>query len=98
MTTRLSLGPHVARRRAVAASSTTHDGVALLQHDAVVALRRLRRDRSLAHIGEHALGLARERVAVAAAARRVEPEDVALLQRIVGVAGRQPLGVLAVRD
>ena len=31
------------------------------------------------HVGQHALGIARERIAVAAAARRIEPEDVALL-------------------
>ena len=57
--------------------------------------RRLRRDIALAHVGEHALGLARERIAVAAAARRIEAEDVARLERIIGIAGRQALGVLA---
>ena len=85
-----------ARRRAVAASSTTHDGFPLLQHDAVVALGRLPRDRSLPHIGEHTLRVARERIAMPAAARRVEPEDVAGLQRVVGVAGRQALGLAGV--
>ena len=81
-----------ARRRAVAASSSVH---------ARRAARAPRRNRArppparhaLAHVGEHALGIARERIAVAAAARRIEPEHVARLQRIVGVAGRQALGL-----
>src|SRR5687767_11672310 len=68
-----------------------------LDHNAVVALGGFRRKLPLAHVVEHALGLALQRVAVAAAARRIEPEDVALLQRIIGVAGRQALRVRTVR-
>src|SRR5215472_10865197 len=67
-------------------------GVAL-DDDAILALGRLRRDIPLLDVREHALWLARERIAVTAAARRVEPEYVALAQRIVGVAGRQALGL-----
>src|SRR5262249_19211325 len=42
-------------------------------------------------------GLARPWVAVAAATRRIEPEGVAGFERIVGVAGRQTLGIRSVR-
>jgi hypothetical protein len=44
------------------------------QHDPVVALGRLRRDIALQHIVEHPLGLAHERIAMAAAAGGVAPE------------------------
>src|SRR5580704_5967546 len=64
-----------------------------LKHDPIVALGGLPRNVSLAHIVAHALGLARERIAVAAAARRIEPKDVALAQRIIGIAGGQALGL-----
>src|SRR6185295_1696062 len=66
-------------------------------HHAVVALGGLRRDIAIAHVDEHALSLARERVAMAAAAGRIEAEDVAGLERIVRVARRQALGVVAIR-
>src|SRR6516165_1785801 len=66
---------------------------AALKDDAILALGRLRRDIALFDVREHALWLARERIAVTAAPRRVEPEYVALAQRIVGVAGRQALGL-----
>src|SRR5690349_13426829 len=57
-----------------------------------VSLRRRRdRDIALPHVGEYARGIARERIAVAAAARRVEAKNVAGLQRIVRIARRQPL-------
>src|SRR3954452_22439470 len=68
-----------------------------LEHDTVVALGDVRRDKSFANIGKHALGLARERIAMAAAAWRIEPEDITRFERIVSVAGRQPLCLGALR-
>src|SRR4051794_27159308 len=66
------------------------------EDDAIIALGHLRRDEPFPYIGEDALRFPRHRVAIAAAARRIEPEDIAFLERIVGIAGRQALGVLAV--
>src|SRR6266702_4627400 len=51
-------------------------------HYAVVVLGCFRRDVAVTHVDQHALRLARERIAVAAAAGRVEAEDVAGLERI----------------
>src|SRR5208282_3406426 len=67
------------------------------QHHAIVALRRLRRKISFAHVGEHLFGRPRIRIAVAAAAGRIEPENIAGLERIIGVARRQAPGLLALR-
>src|SRR5215469_16656401 len=66
---------------------------AALEDDAILALGRLRRDIALLDVVEHALRIARERIAVAAAALRVEPKYVAFAQRIIRVASRQPLGL-----
>src|SRR3954447_11308481 len=66
-------------------------------HYAVVAFGRLRRDIAVAHVDEHTLRRACEWIAVTTAAGRVEAEDVAGLERIVGVTRGQPLGVVAVR-
>src|SRR5262249_16360562 len=60
---------------------------------AVGLLRRRRRNDTLPHIGEHALRVAGKRIAVSAAAGRVQPENVARLQRIVGIARRQAPGL-----
>src|SRR5215212_8005113 len=68
-----------------------------LEHDTVNALGDVRRDKSFANIRKHALRLARERITMAAASRRIEPEHVALPERIVGIARRQPLSLLALR-
>src|SRR5215510_137785 len=65
-------------------------------HDAVVTRGRPGRDVAVAHVDEHALGLARERIAVAAAAWRIEAEDITGLERIIGIACRQPLGIVAI--
>src|ERR1700735_3107920 len=67
------------------------------QHHAVVALGRFRRYITLANVGEYTLGRPLERIAVIAAARCVEAEDVVFFERIVGVARRQPLGLVVVR-
>src|SRR4051812_11114748 len=73
-----------------------HEIVAVaLEHHTVFAFRRLLRHRALAHVCCYPLRLARQRVAMAAAAGCIEPEHVPLLERIVGIAGRQPLGLLA---
>src|SRR5262249_23918037 len=62
-----------------------------------VALGGFRRDIAIAHVDQHALRLAYQRIAMAAATGRIEAEDVAGLERIVGVERGQALGVLAVR-
>src|SRR5580700_1614050 len=67
------------------------------QHHAVIARGRFRRHIAFAHIGEHALRRPRQRVAVTATAGRVEAENVALLQRVIRVACRQALGLVAAR-
>src|SRR5947209_2647642 len=67
------------------------------QHHTIVALGGFRRDISFAYVGKDALRRARERLAVPAAARRVEAEAVARLERIIGIAGGQALGRLGVR-
>src|SRR2546429_4130984 len=54
------------------------------EHHTIIARGGFRRDISFTHVGKHALRLARERLAVAAAARGIEAEDVASLERIVG--------------
>src|SRR3954462_1045928 len=66
-----------------------------LDDHAVVALGDLRGDKPFIDVGEHTLGLACERVAVAATTGGVESENVALLERIIGIARRQALGILA---
>jgi hypothetical protein len=48
---------------------------AFRHHHAIVALRGLDRHRAVAHVREHALGIAQKRIAVAAA-RSVEPEGI----------------------
>src|SRR3954469_13134631 len=67
------------------------------EDDAIIALGHVRRDEPFPYIGEDALRFPRHGVAIAAAARGIEPEDVAFLERVIGVAGRQALGILAVR-
>src|SRR5579862_2802600 len=61
------------------------------EHHAVVAFRYLRRNKTLAHVGEYTLGGPRERITVTAASGRIEAENIARMQRIIGVAGRQTL-------
>src|SRR5690349_24728574 len=67
------LGAPRLRRRSI------HDEIAALalEHHAILTLRGFRRDQPLAHVGQYAFRRARQRGAVAAAARRVEAEDVA---------------------
>src|SRR5580700_4519027 len=67
------------------------------QHDTVVTFGNFRRHIAFTHIGEHMLRRARQRIAVTAAAGRIETKNVALLQRIVGVARRQAFGLVAAR-
>src|ERR1700722_10436609 len=67
------------------------------QRHAVIALGRFRRYITFAHIGKHALGRPRQRIAVTAAAGRIEAKNVALFERIIGVARRQALGLVAAR-
>src|SRR5262249_25870223 len=69
----------------------------LREHHTIIPFRRLHRNGAFARVAEHALGIARERIAVAAAARRIQPKHVARLQRIIRVAGRQALGAVGVR-
>src|SRR6266550_757249 len=57
--------------------------------DTVFALRRLHGHGAVAYIGKHALGLAHERIAVAAAAGSVEAKSVVRAQGIIGIARRQ---------
>src|SRR5262249_35356982 len=57
----------------------------------ILALRRFLRDDALAHVGQHAFGLARERIAIAAASRGIEPKGVSGPQGIIRVARRQAL-------
>src|SRR5438128_2333749 len=78
--TRLCLRPAARSRRFV----DHPDAGVLAQDDSIVPFGRLRRYMTFAHIGQHALGIALERIAIAAAARRVEPERVAGLERIIG--------------
>src|SRR5579864_8057735 len=73
-----------------------HGAAIRRQYDAIVA-RGFRRHITFAHIGEHALGRPCEPVAVAAAAGRIEADNVAFLQRIIGVARGQAFGPVAVR-
>src|SRR5262249_19145634 len=68
-----------------------------LENHAVVALRRLFRHHAFAHVGQHAFWIARERIAMSAAAWGVQPEEVAGPQWIIGVARGQALRRRGVR-
>ena len=65
-----------ARRASVAASSTCHRGP--VDDDAVVVARGGLADQLVAEVAQHGLRLALQRVAVAARARKLVAEDVAL--------------------
>src|SRR5580704_871968 len=85
------LAPLSCRRRRI------HGAFICRQHDAVIMLGDLRRYIALAHIGKHALRRPQQRIAVTAAAGRVEAKNVTLFERIIGIARRQAFGLVAAR-
>src|SRR5207248_213402 len=73
------------------------DGDRIIPPAYAEAFRRLFRHHAFAHVGQHAFGIARERIAMSAAAWGVQPEEVAGPQWIISVARGQALRRRGVR-